>query len=170
MKQIEELIAHYEVVGAEEMRSNIDAILEQCRSPIEKIMAVMLFRSPWSGFREFFPGSREIAAIKDRMRSMESVVITQYPIGPYKVDFLVIFKVGPSFLSFVVECDGHNFHEKTKQQASHDKKRDRFLQSQGFRVFRYTGSEIFPGNPEILQDINEMTEKFIFAQLDHQAA
>ncbi|MBA2502348.1 MAG: DUF559 domain-containing protein [Pyrinomonadaceae bacterium] len=42
----------------------------------------------------------------------------------------------------IVECDGHDFHEKTKVQAAHDKRRDRILQSLGYKVFRFTGSEI----------------------------
>jgi|SRR5664280_3633585 len=43
----------------------------------------------------------------------------------------------------VVECDGHDFHERTKEQAAHDRKRDRLLQDLGFKVFRFTGSEIW---------------------------
>jgi len=42
----------------------------------------------------------------------------------------------------VVECDGHAFHEKTKQQAAHDKKRDRWFAAHGYRLLRFTGSEI----------------------------
>ena len=43
----------------------------------------------------------------------------------------------------VIECDGHNFHERTKEQASSDKERDRTLQKFGLLVFRYTGSDIW---------------------------
>lgn len=42
----------------------------------------------------------------------------------------------------IVECDGHEFHEKTKKQAARDKRRDRALQSLGYKVFRFTGTEI----------------------------
>lgn len=41
-----------------------------------------------------------------------------------------------------IECDGHDFHEKTKKQAQHDKRRDRDLQILGWSVARFTGSEI----------------------------
>ncbi|MDQ3254286.1 MAG: endonuclease domain-containing protein [Acidobacteriota bacterium] len=44
--------------------------------------------------------------------------------------------------NLIVECDGHDFHEKRKEQAAKDKRRDRILQSLGYRVFRFTGSEI----------------------------
>lgn len=43
----------------------------------------------------------------------------------------------------VIECDGHEFHERTKEQATRDRSRDRRLQDDGHRVFRFTGSEIY---------------------------
>src|SRR5205807_7453561 len=44
---------------------------------------------------------------------------------------------------FIVEIDGHDFHERTKEQAQRDKSRDRYLNQSGFTVFRFTGSEVF---------------------------
>ena len=67
-------------------------------------------------------------------------IFPQYRIGRYRVDFLV--KIG-DLSKIIIECDGHNFHEKTKEQAQNDKRRDRELQSLGFKVFRFTGSEIW---------------------------
>jgi hypothetical protein len=75
----------------------------------------------------------------------------QVPVGPYKADIVVARYVNPhvnSPLTFrtpmvVVECDGHDFHERTKEQAQHDKTRDREMQSMGFPVLRFTGSEIW---------------------------
>jgi hypothetical protein len=42
-----------------------------------------------------------------------------------------------------VECDGHDYHERTKEQAKRDRSRDRRLSMLGFRVARFTGSEIY---------------------------
>ncbi|MBV9851812.1 MAG: DUF559 domain-containing protein [Armatimonadetes bacterium] len=42
----------------------------------------------------------------------------------------------------IVECDGHEFHEKTRAQVARDKQRDRYLQKLGYKVFRFSGSEI----------------------------
>ena len=75
----------------------------------------------------------------------------QKQIGKYRVDFLVQGQFSSikgnqkclEMCQIVVECDGHDFHEKTKEQAIYDKKRDRDLQSLGFRVYRFTGSEIW---------------------------
>jgi Protein of unknown function (DUF559) len=43
----------------------------------------------------------------------------------------------------IIECDGHAFHEKTPNQAQRDKERDRNLQKLGYKVFHYTGREIW---------------------------
>ena len=63
----------------------------------------------------------------------------QAKIGPYRVDFLI----SCGDIRMIVECDGHDFHEKTKEQAAKDKKRDRWFQSNGFKVMRFTGSELW---------------------------
>lgn len=62
----------------------------------------------------------------------------------YRVDFLInsIDENGKE-IKLIVECDGHDFHEKTKIQAQRDKKRDRELILSGYTVLRFTGSEIF---------------------------
>jgi very-short-patch-repair endonuclease len=59
----------------------------------------------------------------------------------YRADFLISDE--ESGLRIVVECDGHDFHERTKEQASRDKKRDRDMLAAGYRVMRFTGSEIW---------------------------
>lgn len=45
--------------------------------------------------------------------------------------------------SVLVECDGHDFHERTKAQAKRDKQRDRSLKLAGWTVLRFAGSEIY---------------------------
>lgn len=42
-----------------------------------------------------------------------------------------------------IELDGHDFHERTKEQAKRDRSRDRELTELGWRVLRFTGSEIW---------------------------
>lgn len=64
----------------------------------------------------------------------------------YRADFLLMpvqwDVYNTSIPILIVECDGHNFHEKTKEQAKKDKERDRDLQMHGYRIIRFTGSEI----------------------------
>ncbi|KAA0117930.1 DUF559 domain-containing protein [Methylobacterium sp. P1-11] len=62
----------------------------------------------------------------------------------WPVDFLFIVRdFADKNHMAVVECDGHEFHERTKEQAQRDRSRDRRLQEAGYRVFRFTGSEIY---------------------------
>lgn len=50
---------------------------------------------------------------------------------------------GVFFPKIGVELDGHDFHEKTKQQVTYRNKRDRALQRAGWKVFHYSGSELW---------------------------
>lgn len=70
------------------------------------------------------------------------LIITQDEIGPYRADFTLMGCAA----KVVVECDGHDFHEKTKEQAARDKKRDRYMTEAGYKVLRFAGSEIY-SNP-----------------------
>ena len=106
-----------------------------------------------------------------RTRTSTLTITPQAQLGEYRVDFLLVHenieteypKEAQEELSedtiaiikpelgvhtriqkdLIIECDGHDFHEKTKQQATRDKRRDRILQSLGYKVFRFTGSEIY---------------------------
>lgn len=111
--------------------------LSLCESPIEKIMLLNL---------------ESISKSRGR-------VIPQYSFDDYnyRVDFYL--KLDQN-VNIVVECDGHDYHEKTKKQAKRDKKRDRKLQQipEVDFVFRFTGSEIY-NNPE--KCASEIEEAFI---------
>jgi len=101
-----------------------------CQSPIEGMMMWAL-----SAVGALQSGGENVISIH-----------AQHQIGSYRVDFLVtVTYVRPPHWSaqIIVECDGHDFHEKTKEQASRDKKRERDLQAAGFSVFRFSGSDIW---------------------------
>lgn len=119
-----------------------NAIENLCRSPIEQRMLVELVFAEWgyaSCLEVFIPGQP--------LESSDEAVITlscQHGIGPYSIDIAVVARRRDgTTLTIAVECDGHDFHERTKEQASNDKKRDRDLQMAGVMVFRYSGSDIF---------------------------
>jgi len=79
--------------------------------------------------------------------------------GKYIVDFLVtdIFINNPII---VIEIDGHDFHEKTKEQVRKDKIRERFITKNVKKFLRFSGSEVFenPGKAvnEVMSLINEI--------------
>jgi very-short-patch-repair endonuclease len=69
---------------------------------------------------------------------------TQALVLDWPVDFLLTVKSEYGLVSrLVIECDGHEFHERTKEQAKRDRSRDRRLQDAGLTVYRFTGSEIY---------------------------
>lgn len=70
----------------------------------------------------------------------EWLAYAQLEVGPYRAD--IGFVCDGEDGGFVVECDGHGFHERTPAQALHDRQRDRWMQANGWEVMRFTGREI----------------------------
>lgn len=79
-------------------------------------------------------------------------VYRQVSIDRYRADLFVEFTTtgfqeyaigGEDTRRAVIECDGHDFHERTKEQARHDRRRDREVQGFGLPILRFTGSEIY---------------------------
>lgn len=128
------------------------------QSPIEDRMlgALLWAERDWGGFpcESFYdsPDELEMDNPKDRIRF---ILTPQAKIAGYKVDFLLWFACGRYKGGVAVECDGHAFHEKTKEQAAHDKKRDRAILTSGFPVMRFTGSEIFKDSIGCVEQIQE---------------
>ena len=56
-------------------------------------------------------------------------------IGPYRVDFLVLPRV-------VVEIDGEGPVRASTDQVVRERRRDRYLVSQGYAVLRFAGDEV----------------------------
>ena len=61
----------------------------------------------------------------------------------YRLDFLFKLCLQGDYRLLAVECDGHEFHERTKEQAARDRSRDRVLVEAGVPVIRFTASEIY---------------------------
>ena len=122
-----------------EVRRDVHSL---CESPIERLLADSLIttssliegRPPVclhpSDKPEFGPDTPSL------------LVSPQRKVGPYRADFALWYRSSMKPVRMVVECDGHAFHEKTKEQARRDKARDRYFLSHGWPVMRFTGSEI----------------------------
>lgn len=132
-------------------------------SEIEKVMhAAIIFRFQYgrSEYDEALIGIDAEHAERLRKNSanrFKLIIESQVQIGAYRVDFVVsAWTYGqvwngknrwsrgePRWRRLVIECDGHDFHERTKEQAARDRSRDRSLNNDGYDVFRFTGSEIW---------------------------
>ena len=125
-----------------------------CESPIEQ-----LFLTAFRTLVEIneYEGTEEL--IDDEYLCNGIFVFPQKQIGKYRTDFAMLFlKDGKVPITWrkgtikkddakeikrlVVELDGHEFHDKDEKQRRYEKARDRHLQKLGYKVFRYTGSEI----------------------------
>lgn len=116
-------------------------MLIQCESPIEKMFAVSLFCDP----------------------DTKALPVPQLCIGNYRVDFGYINE------RVAVELDGHDYHS-SKQQRAYDAKRDRFLQSEGWKVIRFTGSEVWNGCMEVAAETNAVINKIKGEQVKEVAS
>jgi very-short-patch-repair endonuclease len=75
--------------------------------------------------------------------SAKALVFPQEKIANYRVDFLILGTGDFSGIDLVIECDGHNYHERDATVATRDRVRDRDLQAMGYSVLRFTGRELF---------------------------
>ena len=85
---------------------------------------------------------------------LDFCLIPQYEVNTenkkYYVDFAFfaedteeIIEIKNPNYKLVIECDGHEFHEKTKEQVAKDNEREYELKMLGFDVLRFSGSQIY---------------------------
>ncbi len=135
-------------------------------SPIELKLVRGITEVMWPVFLRsnftYWHQKNEFERLKALVRGSYFVVDAQPQIAGYRADFLIekhelwytqkgekTWFVG----QVLVECDGHDFHEKTKEQARRDKQRDRKLSAAGYQVLRFTGSEIHADAEKCAQEI-----------------
>jgi hypothetical protein len=117
-----------------------------CHSPIEAI-----FLMNWIAHeRAMLAHNGEIPSRADWMLVPQFEVVVEA--RSYRLDFAVVHrdhertaglaKTGYSMPKICIELDGHEFHERTKEQVSARNERDRALQASGWRVFHYSGAEV----------------------------
>lgn len=134
-------------------------------SPVEQLFYIAWYK------RKFLAHTRE-GLLFLLEPQYESKKIT----GIYRIDFLVdcvgfvinyedcfsekaIFTVPSPNIG--VEIDGHVWHEKTKEQAQYHKERERFLISKGWKLYRYTGAEVYKNPDACLDDLEEKSREDI---------
>lgn len=144
--------------AAEHARSVVYETVEEISadSEIERLLALALIIRVWIGAQEHIGAG--ILDIDDgpppnptEFQRLFLFVKRQVQIADVgRVDFVIyaydstprILK-SPGWRKLIVECDGHDFHERTKDQAKRDRSRDRRAILGGIEVMRFTGSEIW---------------------------
>jgi len=133
-----------------------------CESPIEVALgASFLVSDRLYYLRPNMGVTLAWASDEKSYREDAVLLIPQFPWKGYRIDFalrLPRYRFGYMF----IECDGHDFHERTKEQAARDRAKDRLIQQAGYPILRFTGSEIHrnAGNcaDQIFDFVNERTD------------
>lgn len=144
-------------------RAVVDKVQENCSrvgqigSPLEAIFAVW-FEAHLFAYRSMTPMHCEIVLVPQHVAHCCDGMI-------YRLDFMIgaVFPANlervasrlevPLFPMIGVELDGHDFHEKTKEQVTYRNQRDRTLQQTGWFVFHVSGSELNAKPAVIVQEI-----------------
>lgn len=122
------------------LSSDAEMIFEEslidCESPIEQLLSLALENLNIKNIYKYNPFIDVVEIEKQKEIQCEN--------KKYRVDFCipVIYK-NQENKSFIIECDGHEFHQKTKEQVERDNTRMRDLQKQGYEVIRFSGTEIW---------------------------
>lgn len=128
-------------------------LTSKCQSPIEhRLAAEFLFLN--DGYSQFQFDHAEGVSPPEFM----TLITPQAKVGRFTVDFLFSCHLKGKVDHVVVECDGHDFHEKTKDQAQRDKSRDRDLAAKGYTVLRFTGSEIYRDSKKCAEEVESLVQ------------
>lgn len=146
--------------AAEEAALDLSVILSWCESGAEERLAAAL----WGYFvRDSVVKAKTAGDFLTRGRPGSPWTLEfefQRRVDEYRCDFVLRLshrslggEAVKSSREFVVEVDGHDFHEKTKAQAAKDKRRDRKLTALGYAVLRFTGSEVFRAPDDCVTEV-----------------
>lgn len=133
----------------EEQRFREDTLLHflegNTKSPIEQMFYCAFLIVAEHQYEEI--NQEPYWSIKDRDWALPTGIYLheQMKIGRYRADFVVrqqAYDKSKEEAPVVVELDGHQFHDRNKEQRSYEKARDRFFTRQGYRVVHFTGSDI----------------------------
>lgn len=176
-----ELFHQERLTEVEQFFADLRWLLERvCQSPIEQLFLIDLLRysqfykiwirknepptPPMLGFRMAgwgpATGNVRVLVYPQCKINLDSVSTLSDP-RTYRVDFLIEVAEELSMTDeeeiffLVVELDGHDFHERTKEQAQRDKERDRNLTRAGYKVMRFTGSEVYANVKSQLEQSEE---------------
>lgn len=141
-------------LALEDVRSQFNhAAAMLCKSPIEQLLLAALI---WAKFG-YEHRAVEIWDSLSPKPSTDVVIAPQYQIEKYVADFAIfIHGVGQEEIKIVVECDGHEFHEKNKEQAARDKRRNREIEISGWYLLKFTGSEIWQDHRRCAADVSKL--------------
>jgi very-short-patch-repair endonuclease len=165
-KELRDIIDAFKVEAARDAadayEGTVDYYRERCQSPIEEaLLAGLCLFSAVCPESFCFSKKPVVWPLSSSDQEVPVKVYMQAAIGQFAADFLICIKENQnSDLQYlVVECDGHQFHERTKEQAARDRSRDRWMVGKNIVVVRFTGSEIWADPFQIAREIYGLVSK-----------
>lgn len=122
-------------------KQRIENSVIECESPIEQLLSIEMEKL---NFKEIFMYNPFVDILE-----IEKQAKIKCGNKTYRADFLIPvvyycsngdFEKG---INFIIECDGYEFHQKTKEQVEKDNERHRNLQKAGYEIIRFSGTEIW---------------------------
>ena len=136
-------------------RAIVDELSVCCESPIEILIGAGLITM---GRLAECPNAFVFCLPEDETKNPDKfLMMPQFPWGGFRIDWA--FKVIDKYI--FIECDGHEFHERTKEQAERDRARDRAVQAAGIPILRFTGREIVRDSAACILEIETMAGKLL---------
>lgn len=147
-KTVSKIYENY-IKSIDDYSDDLKHCIEGCESPIEQLLKIELQKLNLISTIKFNPYIDVVDII-----NQETIECGK---KKYRVDFLipVIYK-NQENICFIVECDGYEFHQKSKEQVKKDNERTRNLQKQGYEIIRFSGSEIWKNVNECALEIKRI--------------
>lgn len=178
-QKLVELANNYGKAAQDHFEYRLGLCLRHCESPIEQLMLAALIAAadPECCGSRGLPGvwdQRLIEVLREQFMKGQTwngvmarhcTIAPQFQIEEYRVDFCLLFAgdyEDRAVFHMVVECDGHEWHERTADQAQRDKARDRAIQAAGFQVMRFTGREIWQDALKCAREVYEAAAKEMY--------
>ena len=139
-------------------------LVSVCESPIERLFAWALIARMQDHANPLraseYHAEQLVACACDHPNRV--FVSPQSTWGQYRVDFMMVHRMQGVArpLRVAIECDGHEFHERTKAQAANDRSRDRAMTKTGIYVMRFTGSEIHADAMKCVRDVVDLISNY----------
>lgn len=139
-ENVEKILSQFKDENVEFYSNFNKEMLNQCDSPIEKDYLInLLYVGELSNLDLNVTNQHEINVDNKKYKTdFHVTAVQQYTLENDEGTF-----VQSRSVSLCIECDGHEFHEKTKEQVKRDKQRERNMVKKGYKFIRFTGSEIY---------------------------
>lgn len=154
-------------VGVEEFErlllANIISRTDRSESPLETAFAAwwLAYELAWGAVGFLLP-QQEVECEGQKYR-------TDFTVVPETRLMLDAQRVGLQVAEVAIELDGHEFHERTKEQVEWRNRRDRALAASGWLVLHFSGAE-FNRDPAGCVKSARQQIRDRFEQLEHRIA